>query len=111
MIISQWWDSWIRPVSRYRGHKYIHEAEDSRLVDGEFDFVILSLRKMTRGREKEREITHVQGKNLKRLLHKTADFHTVLQSWNDPLSILKRGKQIAMGVKDFLRKAIIPAKA
>ncbi|KYN13453.1 hypothetical protein ALC57_14466 [Trachymyrmex cornetzi] len=41
---------------------------------------------------------------------KTADFRTVLQSWNDPLSILKRGKQIAMGVKDFLRKPIIPAK-
>lgn len=50
MIISQSWihGSPVRPVSRYRGHKYIHEVEDSRLVGGwSFDFVILSLRKMT----------------------------------------------------------------
>jgi len=46
-------DSPVRPVSCYRGHKYIHEAEDSRLVGDQFDFVILSLRKMMRGGEKQ----------------------------------------------------------
>lgn len=66
------------PVSRYRSHKYIRTAEDSRLVGGQLDFVILSLRKTTRdGRSAEvpgggrrgraREITHgAEGIKLKR---------------------------------------------